>query len=124
MKKYTEHEKMKAVNDKSQAIGDFLVWLRCRDVELCKYEDRKLICGKKKCPESNMNGKCFIEPRKGCKNHHHTDLLCYNVFHSGYQPIHYSIEGILADFFNIDLKKVEEEKIQILDDIRARLDKK
>ena len=37
---------------------------------------------------------------------------------SSYYPYHYDTEQLLAEFFEIDLKKVEEERRQILEDIR------
>jgi len=36
----------------------------------------------------------------------------------GYYAYHFSIEELLAEFFNIDLKKVEEEKKSMLESIR------
>ena len=33
-------------------------------------------------------------------------------------PIHYSIESLLAEHFEIDMEKVEQERQQILEDIR------
>jgi len=36
----------------------------------------------------------------------------------GYYSSHYQIEDLLAEFFEIDLKKVEEERRQIIEDLR------
>lgn len=42
MNEYPEHEKLKKVQDKSQAIGEFLDWLQNeRHVVLAKYGDDK-----------------------------------------------------------------------------------
>ena len=38
----------------------------------------------------------------------------------GYCPVHFNTEELLAEFFNIDLKKVEEERRQMLDEIRKK----
>lgn len=35
---YPEHEKMKAIQPKSQAIGDFLTWLGERGIWLAEFE--------------------------------------------------------------------------------------
>lgn len=68
-----ELDKMLAVNDKSQVIGEFLDWLRNdRDIIFAKY---------------------------------HKDEL---------YPEYSSIEKLLAEFFGIDLKKIEEERRAIL----------
>jgi hypothetical protein len=37
----------------------------------------------------------------------------------GYTPVRISIQKLLADFFNIDLDKIEEEKQQMLEEMRA-----
>lgn len=43
---YPEHEKLKAVKDKSQIIGEFLEWLDAEGIRLARYEDDgdDLIC--------------------------------------------------------------------------------
>lgn len=70
-----ELDKMLAVNDKSQVIGEFLDWLRNdKDYVLAEY-----------CTDDD------------------------NLY-----PTHSSIETLLADFFGIDLKKIEEERRAIL----------
>ena len=33
-------------------------------------------------------------------------------------PVHYSIESLLAEYFEIDMNKVEKERQQILEDVR------
>lgn len=42
----------------------------------------------------------------------------YRFWNSDGTPLHYSIEKILADYFDIDLKKVEKERQKILADVR------
>ncbi len=93
---YPEHEKLRAIKDKSQAIGDFLDWLGAeKGVELayrhvhtdgCKDDTAVFACGS----------------RSG-------DLL----------PLNVRINSLLAEYFEIDEKKLEDEKQQMLEDIRA-----
>jgi len=80
MSKYPECEKMSAVREESQAIGQFLDWL-CgeKEYEICSYKDG--------------------------------DILT---------PIRFSIENLLAEFFDIDLKKVEKEKHAMLVALREK----
>lgn len=76
-----ECDKMMAVKEKSQVIGEFLEWLTCErstQVELCVRNDL-------------------------------TDRI---------MPCYTSTEQLLAEFFDIDLDKVEEEKRGILDEIK------
>ena len=73
----SEIEKMRLIQEKSQAIGEFLEWLQGNEHVLAKWKD--------------------------------DDQLV---------PVRKSIEQLLADYFDIDLKKVEEEKQAILEEIR------
>lgn len=76
---YPECEKMAAVNDQSQKIGEFIEWLRSeKDLEICEW-----------------NG-------------------------GDYFPARFSTEKLLSEFFNIDLDTVEEEKYQMLDELRRK----
>lgn len=75
----TELEKMHAVKEKSQAIGEFLEWL---------ISDKELVIGR-------WDSDGTLHPK------------------------YVSIENLLAEFFGIDLKKVEKEKRAILDKIRG-----
>ena len=71
--KYPEHEKMKAVRDKSEPIGEFL--------DNCKY------------------------------------TLCETV-DNNFVPVGKTIEKILAEYFNIDLNKIEQEKQQMIKELQ------
>lgn len=74
MSKYPEHDKMHAIKDQSQAIGEFLEW-----------------CGERRWQLVDMD----------------TDF-----------PVRKRTEELLAEFFEIDLKKVEEEKLAMLASLR------
>jgi hypothetical protein len=77
---FPEHEKVREVRDKSQAIGNFLDWLL------------------------QEKGIRFCEPRES------------EV--TPYLPIHFNIEELLAEFFEIDLGRLEEEKQEMLKMLR------
>ena len=103
MNEFPEHLKLDAVKDKSQAIGEFLEWLQANGVQLCR-------------PHKHTEG-CEDEDFPIRK------LIC------GYEddslvPIRDSIESLLASFFGIDPKKLEEEKQYMLRAIRAHLEAK
>lgn len=76
---YPEHEKLRAIKDQSEPIGQFLADMECEGIELCKF-DREV---------------------------------------GEYQPLYKSINAILADYFEIDLVKLEEEKQAMLKEVRA-----
>ena len=83
---YPECEKMTAVKDRSQMIGEFLEWL--------EWEKNWEIC----------------ERQSGDREYGHEQLV----------PVSFSTEKLLAEFFDIDLSKVEKEKIQMLNELRNK----
>ena len=78
MPPYLEHEKLKLVKDKSQAVGEFIQWLEEKGISLAHY------------PEGS-------------------ERLC-----SVYTPV----SKLLAEFFEIDLDALEQEKEHMVDSIR------
>jgi len=76
---HPELDKMMAIKDKSQVLGEFLDWL----------DSETEYCIATRCRDMD----CLVRA-------------------------HVSIEQLLADFFGIDLNKVEEEKRAILDGLR------
>jgi len=78
MKRYKEHEKLQAVKDKSQEIGDFLEWCNNKGIFLGEYD--------------------------------RFDELV---------PIRKNTETMLAEYFKINLKKLEQEKRDMLDNFRT-----
>lgn len=79
MSDYPEHDKLVAVKDESQAVGEFLTTCGYALCEWVEAED---------------------EP-------------------NGYYPVAMSIERILAKHYGIDLGKIEKEKRQMLEALRA-----
>jgi hypothetical protein len=82
MSKYPEHDKLRAIKDKSQAIGEFLQWLRLERVP-------RIIL-------------CEIHPHDG-----------------DYFPSMISMQRLLAEYFEIDPDKLEDEKLKMLEECRA-----
>lgn len=76
MPDYPEHEKLRAIQNDSQKIGQFLDWCYEQGWELC----------------------CW----------HESDLV----------PINKNIQTVLADYFEIDLKKLEAEKVAMIEECR------
>jgi hypothetical protein len=88
-----ECEKLKAVQEKSQAIGEFLEWLTTEKGYFIQESRTRIIPA-----EDSLSGKA------------------YSVQNIG--PIRESWERLLAEFFEIDLDKVEQEKRALLEEIR------
>ena len=82
---------MVKVKPQSQAIGQFLEWLGDQNIQLAKYHE---------------HGENCTERAREC-GYSENDLA----------PHRESTEAIRARYFNIDLKKVEEEKRALLEEI-------
>jgi hypothetical protein len=93
---YPEHNKLKAVQEKSQAIGEFLDWLQgdC-GVVLAKYHKH--------------SSDCFEDGVRFCSTTE--DFL---------SPQRAPISHWLSRYFDIDEEKLEEEKLQMLDELRSK----
>ena len=82
MSDYPEHQKLRAVKDKSQCVGEFIEWLGEQGI-----------------------------------------MLCCNDGQVGMYPINWPItesrNKLLARFFGIDLNRLEDEKLAMLDEQRA-----
>jgi hypothetical protein len=92
-----ETDKMLAVKDNSQAVGEFIEWLGRNKMVIARYaskEDEWADEGEERVATGVKEG----------------DLL----------PVYTSIEKMLAKYFKIDLDKVEKEKRQILEDLRSK----
>lgn len=113
--KMPEITKVEAVREQSQLIGEFIDSMKSKGIVFCKYEKREIVCGIKEC------GCRYGIKSTNCKGKHHQhDDLRYNWEHTRHQLIRKNIEQLLADYFNIDLNKVEKEKVKLLESIRAK----
>lgn len=81
--KYPEHQKLKAIVDRSQTCGEFIDWLEGREIYLCEhvYDD--------------------------------------DTFQGNYYRIRSTLQQLLAEFFEIDLKKIGDEKDAMLEELRS-----
>lgn len=88
---YPEHEKLQAVKDKSQAIGEFLEWLQdTKHYVIAQWEQ--------------------VDPdtEPGESSGADEGLFSASI----------NIEKLLAEYFHIDLAKLEQEKQAMLDKVR------
>jgi septum formation topological specificity factor MinE len=90
MSDYPECDRMNAVKEKSQVIGEFIEWLQSSQEVTEEHESIILA----HYPRSRISS----DPRL--------------------QRFQYTIEELLAKYFNIDLDKVEKEKRAILEALR------
>lgn len=88
-----ELDKVRAVHERSQAIGNFIEWLQEKGIHLGKHHQH--------------DDDCFSGGFRMC-GYKQDELVRF----------HYSISGLLAEHFDIDLQKVEAEKMAILEAFR------
>lgn len=93
-----ECEKMSKVRDKSQSIGEFLEWLNQQGIFLAAYHEHTKDCY---APDD------YDQEEPIC------ELGTQRLW-----EVRKSIEMLLAEFFKIDLKKVEEEKCAMLESLQ------
>jgi hypothetical protein len=91
---YPEHDKLRSVKDRSQIIGDFLSWLQ---------EEQSVVLAK----SHRHNANCVEEGDRVC-----------GVENNQLVPEFRSIPQWLAQYFDIDEYKLEEEKRSMLDELR------
>jgi hypothetical protein len=130
MSKYPECEKVQEIQKESQAIGEFLEWLTGeKGYTICKWmEDEKQVEEDEYLPVHGEDmAKCKTCGRPvPSLNNRFTDFCtvgCWREFNTftifGERISDIDIEQLLAEFFKIDLNKIEEEKRQMLDKIRS-----
>lgn len=90
--RYPEHGKLETVQSRSQAIGEFLAWLREKGISLGKYEQEE--CSNPRCDGEDCEG--------------------VHVFHQ-YTP---NLNTTLAEFFGIDYDALMREKDKMLEEMR------
>ncbi len=88
--KYPEHEKLKLISGKSQAIGEFLDWL---EGGLATTTSRRSV------------GLAWVPPGESLIRWYHVPKT-----------------RLLAEFFDIDHERLEDEKMAILESIRQEDD--
>jgi hypothetical protein len=101
---YPEHEKMKTIPEaERQAVGGFIEWLKAR-YELAVWGTVEEYMGSTHCDSCSPDNDC--------------DGLDEDVL----VPVSSStrVESLLADYYGIDLQKIDAEKQMMLDGLRLR----
>jgi hypothetical protein len=93
--RYPEHDRLQAVKESSQTIGDFLSWIQ---------EEQSVVLAR----SHKHNENCIENGERVCGAE--KDSLV---------PVFCSITGWLARYFGIDEAKLEAEKRTMLDDLRS-----
>ena len=111
-KLYPEHEKLAKVADVSQVCGEFLDWVRAR-YALASAHIHTEQCYRAMMTVSDAFGTVIERTRV-----RRTVPMC-GFADSAYLPENPSTSDLLAEFFEIDGKKLEEEKRAMLEANKA-----
>jgi len=108
--KYPECEKLAAVADKSQAIGDFLGWLQSGEADNTRFKRPVSLAAVGIVAEHWHKGQQTLLEEDECHLDGEGELSYW----------HYSTEKLLAKYFEIDLDKVEFERRAMLEELRKK----
>jgi hypothetical protein len=116
---YPEHDKLHAIKDESQACGEFIDWLRSQGMHLCYPHKHTKSCWERGTVEPPVDGK----HRSYSLDEWHRKYTDETWIDCGTEEekmlfVTTPVTKLLADFFGINLTKLEKEKEQMLDDIR------
>lgn len=105
--KMPECERMLNVKEKSQAIGEFLEWLE--ETKKVHFRQFAVACGRCKCTtvERDEDGDWYCNECEEYTATYDVEILF---------PLR--TEQLLAEFFRIDLNKVEQERRDMLKELR------
>lgn len=112
----SECAKMRAVHAESQAIGEFIEWLGGQGVQLMRYEavPDSRVCTNINCRDGQVRrGREKVD----CAKCNGTGFEEYEL--TTWMPERRGIQQLLAEFFNIDLAKVDVEQRALLAAIRG-----
>jgi hypothetical protein len=132
MSKYPEHERMKAVRGESQAIGEFIDWLRSEETPytIAEWEEwRACEASSNIFARVDKSWHCENGRKMGGAEHEAEDWgECERCEGTGrvksddprLYPAGIGIEALLARYFDIDLDKINDEKDAMLAEIRKQ----
>lgn len=114
--KYPEHEKLEAVQNQSQQIGEFLD-MGLPKLGLMLYEERYFDCECQYCEngEGTLSNHRFLEKEKGRLDEKRGVALYPRM-----SPTFKTIRQILAEHFGIDQAKIDAEKDQMLKEMHEK----
>ena len=105
-------DKLAKIRDKSQAIGEFLDWLACeKESTICRHmtkEEREEIVDELSEEFGDKTTDRFVR------------ILAYlsPEAQQDFVPLRGGINSLLAEYFEIDQKQAENERRQLLEDLR------
>lgn len=131
--KCPECDKLHGVRDQSQSIGQFIEWLQEKGIVFAKSHVHTDACHTLGYSLRGFRKEYRDKVRKGSFSGEYRPVCTKEELHNGafnkpqcgmtestLYPEQVPIEKTLAEFFEIDLNKVEREKLRLLDFIRDK----
>lgn len=118
VEQYPECEKLAKVSKLSNGIGEFLNWLReDKDITLFQWNDKD---NNGEAKFVDKNGDPTIPSHYSFDETEDSDFLNpeYETFPKGYYRVFTPFNQLLAQYFDIDMNKVEKERRQMLDELQ------
>jgi DNA polymerase III epsilon subunit-like protein len=113
--KTPECEKLSKVSEQSQKIGEFLDWLEAKSIVLSQSHEHTI-----GCYAPHDHEKCKRRHEKCERGYERCDVARLCGFLEGVLvPINVTFEKLLAEFYGIDLAKVERERRAMLASLAA-----
>lgn len=107
--KYPEHEKLRAVHDKTLVLSEFYDWLGQQGIQLGKYHRHVRECYEvTECKHARRCNRTGIHRRIVCG---YNENFMY--------PIHTRPDELFGKFLGINPKKLSAEKEQMVEEMRA-----
>lgn len=101
--KYPEAEKISAVREESRIIGSFLEWLFSSNLTLCQWREDTYY---------NEEGDLISDKRP----------MDYDFFEPAqYVPVRISINDLLAEYYEINLARYEEERTEMFKELYKKI---
>lgn len=121
MTEYPEHDKLAAVKDQSQAIGSFLdhgPWTLCLWQEDGNNGKPMYVWSEDSATGKRKSESGESASRWDYANGHANRNPEYEEWEEGFFPVYRPIEKLLAEYFGIDLERLEAEKRAMLEEQR------
>lgn len=113
MSDYPEHEKLKAISDKSQTIGEFLDWLMWGGLDEAAGHPG----GSRRESYGSIELAYRVEYQR-TRMDDDGQVVAEMAREDTLTPLNWSIKQILAAYFEIDNDKIELEKMAMLEALR------
>lgn len=115
MSDYPEHDKLLNISGKSQGVGEFLEWLGEAGWQRMKWG---VVADSRRCLSCDRSGKRWPGSDKPCIPCKGTGYV--TVEREGWVQDSRSSQTVVAEFFGIDLGKIEQEKRAMLTAMQYR----